>query len=373
MLPPNSQSLDNLPTGRHVVVVGAGVVGCATAYRLARSGFAVTLIERDAIAAHASGNNAGNLNPLHGTPPALVPAMLEAFEMHATMRAELAQLGCHGFSVLPVKRVHLGHTDSDRRHLEETAALCNSVDGFSATWLDRDSLRQLEPRLAPDINFAVLVDGGLSIDSYAFTRSLAAAAEQLGAAILSTTVTGIEMQADRLLAVDTNQGRVPCDEAVFATGPWVTPTMAWLGIDIAVEPVKGELLLVRLPEDAPLYDFTFGSACLYRRRDNEIWIGGTTVSCGLNAAPTPEAREFLLDGAARIMPEIRRGTLLGHVAALRPMSVSKTSASKASIACRARGWQNVYIANGGGAKGVLLSAEIAAGIRDLLLDGNSLR
>ena len=62
------------------------------------------------------------------------------------------------------------------------------------------------------------------------------------------------------------------------------------------------------------------------------------------------------------MPAIRDAKLLDHIAGLRPMT-----ASNMPIACRADGWQNVYIANGGGSKGVLLSVGIARKIRDLLL------
>ena len=57
----------------HVVVVGGGIIGCAVAFALARSGLRITLVEPDPFGAHASGNNPGNLNPFLNTPPALVP------------------------------------------------------------------------------------------------------------------------------------------------------------------------------------------------------------------------------------------------------------------------------------------------------------
>ena len=85
--------------------------------------------------------------------------------------------------------------------------------------------------------------------------------------------------------------------------------------------------------------------------------------CGFEAVPTTAAKKSLLDRAARIMPSIARATLLDHIAALRPMS-----RTNGPIAARARGWDNVYVANGGGSKGVLLSVGIARRIRSLLLD-----
>jgi glycine oxidase len=350
---------------RHIAVVGGGVIGCAIAYQLARGGLHVSLIERDAVAAHASGRNAGCLNPLHGTPPALVPFALEAFRIHKEIRAELEQLGCANYVPLPVKRVHLADDEADRRRLEEVATLF-TTEGFSSQWLDRDDLRRIEPRLAPDIAFGVLTEGNLTVDGNDFTRSLADAAVQLGVKILHRQALGVVVSGDRVTGIKTAEGILSCDEVVLATGPWVADTNSWLGTNLAVEPVKGEILLMRLEGEAPCYDFTWGLTSLYRRRANQVWVGVTMKNCGFDTTPTAEAKDSLLERASRIMPSITRATLLDHVAALRPMTPSATP-----IACRADGWQNVYVANGGGSKGILLSVGIASRICNLLLNSCS--
>jgi glycine/D-amino acid oxidase-like deaminating enzyme len=353
---------------RHVVVVGGGVVGCATAYQLARAGLTVTLIERDGIAAHASGSNAGNLNPLHATPPALVPFALESFRLHEEIRAELTQLGCAKYVARPVKRIHLGFEEADRTRLDETARLFESNHGFSSAWLDSNDLRRIEPRLSPDARFGLLTEGSLSLDSYDFTHSLADGAVKLGATVLHDAVSGVAACGQQVTGVRTAKGLVACDDMILATGPWVSDTESWLGISLAVEPVKGEILLMRLRQGTPRYDFTWELTTLYRRRENEVWLGITMQKCEFDCRPTAEAKESLLNRAARMMPAIRDARLLDHIAALRPMTPSHQP-----LAARAEGWQNVYIANGGGSKGVLLSVGIARKIRDLLLcDGRQL-
>ena len=351
---------------RHVAVVGGGVMGCAIAYQLARSGLHVSLIERDAIAAHASGRNAGCLNPLHGTPPALVPFALEAFRIHKEIRAELEQLGCANYVPLPVKRVHLAHDEADRQRLEEIATLFGTTEGFSSQWLDPDDLRRIEPRLGPDVAFGVLTEGNLTVDGHDFTCSLADAAVQLGVKILHRQALGVIVSGDSVTGIKTPEGILPCDEVVLATGPWVADPNSWLGIKLAVEPVKGEILLMRLEGKPPCYDFTWGLTSLYQRRANQVWVGVTMKNCGFDATPTAEAKNSLLERASRIMPSITRATLLDHVGALRPMTPSATP-----IACRVDGWQNVYVANGGGSKGILLSVGIASRICNLLLNSCS--
>ena len=47
-----------------ILVVGGGIIGCATAYELAKAGCAVTLLERATPGAEASGAAAGLLSPL---------------------------------------------------------------------------------------------------------------------------------------------------------------------------------------------------------------------------------------------------------------------------------------------------------------------
>lgn len=351
---------------RRVAVIGGGVVGCATAYQLTRDGFEVTLLERDAIAAHASGRNAGNLNPLQGTPPALVPFALEAFRLHARIQEELAELGCARCVAFPMGRLYLGYEEADRPRLEAIAGLFASAAGFSSKWLPREHLRRIEPRLADDTLFGVLAEGNRTIDGYEFTRSLAEGASRLGCSVLRMPVSDLSTRGDRVTGINTPDGVIACDELVLATGPWTAEVHSWLGVVIPVEPLKGEILLMRTSRPPPACDLTWDDTSIYRRGEGEVWIGTTMKQCGFDERPTAEARDTLLSRAARMMPELEEATVQQHMAALRPMS-----RSNAPIAARVPGWQNAYIANGGGSKGLLLSVGIGRAIVELLTNGRT--
>src|SRR3954451_5862438 len=166
---------------QHVVVVGGGAIGCSTAYLLARAGFAVTLLERDRIAAHASGRNAGNLSPIHGALPALISLTLEAFRLHAGVYAELGQLGFANYAITPLKRLHLAFDAADLQHLEQTAEGFKSAKGFSSAWIERDDLRRIVPAIPPEVEVGLLTEGNATLDGEDFCRSLATAAQHLGA------------------------------------------------------------------------------------------------------------------------------------------------------------------------------------------------
>jgi glycine/D-amino acid oxidase-like deaminating enzyme len=349
-------------SGRRVVVVGGGVVGCAVGYFLARAGLGVTLVERDAIAAHASGRNAGNLNPLHRTPKQDLALALEALTLHREIAVELTEIGCGGYVLTPTLRVHLGCGEADRAELVATAALFSATAGFSASWLNRAELLAIDQRLAPAVAFGVVTTGNLTVDAGDLTRSLAAAMRRLNGQVIKGTVSGIMAASGRVTGVRIGDHVLPCDEVVFATGPWVADVEAWLGVNLGIEPVKGEMLLVRLPGGAPTHDFHLAEAALYRRGHDEVWIGGTTERRGFDVAPSDQARRDLLQGAARIMPQVIDAEVLDHVAALRPMA-----GSGSPITARASGWANAYFANGGGAKGVLFSVTIARTVRDMLI------
>jgi glycine oxidase len=350
-----------------VVVVGGGVIGCSVAYQLAKAGATTTLIERDPIGSHASGRNPGNLNPLLGAEPGLVPLALESLRLHRALAYDLAPLGCTSYRIEPVRRLLVAFGDADRAELDRVEREIAPYPGFATRRLNGRELRSIEPRLSEAIREGLLIEGNESLDSLTFTRALAEAAQDSGASFVRARATGVRQDGSRAVrAVSTESGEHPCDALVLATGPWVSETRDWLGIDLPVEPVKGEMLRMRLRGGNITHDFTHGLISLYRRGDDEAWVGVTRERCGFDETPTERGRQALLDGAARIMPAVRGATLVEAFAALRPATTTGLP-----IVGRAPGWDNVFVANGGGIKGMLLSTGIGIAIRDLIVAGKT--
>jgi glycine oxidase len=347
-----------------VVIVGGGVFGCCAAYELARSGARVSLIERDAIGTHASGRNPGNLNPILGAAPELVPFALESLRLHHELAKELATRGKASYALEPVRRVLLAFDAKDEDEFDPVERAFAGHASFATARLRAEALREVEPRLAAIVRGGLLIEGNYSLDSRAFHLAIAAAAQDAGVELVGTSATGVTSDAATASAVHTASGDHVCDALVLATGPWVAETRAWIGVDLPVAPVKGEMLRLRLRGRNISYDFTHGLISLYRRGDDEVWVGVTREQAGFDESATESGRRILIDGAARIMPAIRDAQMIEHLAALRPMPRSTLP-----IVSRAAGWNNVYIANGGGIKGMLLATGVGAAIRDLIVNG----
>jgi len=348
-----------------VVIIGAGIFGCCAAYALARAGAHALLIERDPIGAHASSRNPGNLNPVLGSVPALVPFALESFRLHQELAAAIGP-GTPPYALEPVKRVLVAFDDEDEAELDSVARAFAGLPSFATSRLSAASVRAIEPRLTPGIRCALLIEGNYSFDSAAFHLAISAAARDAGADLVQASATGIATRGEAVTHVDTVAGRHRCDALVLATGPWVAETREWLGLHLPVAPVKGEMLRLRLRGRALSHDFTHGLISLYRRGEEEVWLGVTREEVGFDESPSEAGRRALLDGAARILPEIRDADVIEHLAALRPLTRSALP-----IVGRAPGWNNVYVANGGGIKGMLLSAGVGVAIRDLILSGTT--
>jgi glycine/D-amino acid oxidase-like deaminating enzyme len=121
---------------------------------------------------------------------------------------------------------------------------------------ERASLRTIQARLA-SAGEGLLIEGNYSLDSRAFHLAIAAAARDTGAELVRASATGIAARGGLVTQVHTTAGSLPCDALVLATGPWVAETREWIGVDLPVTPVKGEMLRLRLRERSSLF-FTHG-------------------------------------------------------------------------------------------------------------------
>jgi glycine oxidase len=362
-----------------VVIIGGGVAGCAVAYYLAQAGVKVTVIESQGIGMQASGYSAGGLNPLQGAqiPGPLGPLAIESFRLHRGLWDRLREdtgIDCQGRIISLVK---VALDESELPELQETVDLFAAArqDGFSARWLDSKEVRELEPRLAQGVLRGVCAQGNAALDSYLLTLALARSAERLGANFrtgqargLRPSVEGLRHGSGRATAVVLADGEVACGQVVLAMGPWSREAEAWLGVSIPVEPLKGEILRLRLSLEGPAlaHDFSGGGGSLHPKPDGLVWCGTTEERRGFDKQPSASAKETIWRAASRLMPSAAQGRLVNHTACLRPVTPDWLP-----ILGQAPGWDNVYLCTGAGKKGVLLAPGMGQAVADLVTQGRT--
>jgi len=300
------------------IVIGGGVIGCATAWELARAGAEVVLVERDAVGAHASSAAAGMLAPIAesgGGGPLLELGLRAQLELERSC-AELREVtGIDpGLSRCGSLRV------ASEASAAEMRGLAAQLSDLDCSWIDPEQLYKREPQLAPGFAGGLWSPRESCVDAGLLTRAFAAAAERRGAQIREgVAAQGLLVAGDRITGVRTSEGAMIAEAVVLATGSWAGASEAWTGIALPVEPIKGQMLALESPTPAP-NSILWGDGGVYLvpRSDGTLRVGATAERAGFDARPTAAGLSALLAGAASLLPDIGRCRFLRTWAGLRP-------------------------------------------------------
>ena len=345
-----------------IVVIGAGVAGCATAYYLAREGLPVTIVERESAAFGASGYAVGLLNPLTGTgvPGPMEAMCLFSYQAHLALWDELEEQSGVDFQPELIPHLELMLTEEDSERAPGLIARWGGVPGFSAQWLDGDEVLRLEPRVNGSVHGAILLEGFAALDSRSFTLALLEAARAHGAVLVEGEVIGLGVDS-----VTLRDGVIGCDAVVLAAGPWAGEASGWLGFDLPVGPLKGQIVHLQ-QMDPPLWKHMMGPAQIASKMDGLVWLGATEEHEGFDNRTTGKARDILVERAVRIVPSLANQPIVGQTSCLRPVAPDRLP-----IIGRVPGRDNVYLAAGLEKKGILIAPSIGRAIADLVIKGET--
>jgi len=296
------------------------VIGCAVAYRLAREGLAVTLLEGGEIGAQASGAAAGMLAPASEAegPGPLLRLGLESLALYPAWAAELrARSGIDP----ELERCGVLRVAESPQTAEALARHATALPEAELTWLDAAALRAAEPALAPGLAGALLAPGEAHVRTPLLVRALAAAAAGAGARLeAGTPVVGLLRDGARVTGVATARGPEPAGAVVLCTGSWTAGAAAWVEPAFAapVVPVRGQIVALDAPRP-PLARIVWGEgAYLVPRRDGSVAVGATVERVGFDCRVTAEGVRALLAGACALAPALAGASFRGAWAGLRP-------------------------------------------------------
>lgn len=303
---PNDAS-QHLPS---TIVIGAGVIGLALAWRLAQAGCRVSVYDRGEAGHGASWAAAGMLAAAAETEPgeeALLSLTRESQRLWPEFARELeAATGLPvGYRDEGTLVVALNRDDAETlRHSYEFQRRL----GLDLQWLSAFEARRREPHLKPGVAAAVFSPADHQVDNRCLAHALVAACRGAGVALYEhCAVREVLFAGGRAAGVATERGDVRADIVVLAAGAW---SREIAGIPPAhlppVRPIKGQMLALQMDPRAPLLRHVVWAPRSYMvpRSDGRLIVGGTVEERGFDTALTAGGMLALLEGAWRAVPAI---------------------------------------------------------------------
>lgn len=301
------------------VIAGAGVIGLSLAYELAERGAPgdrIALLDSGPPARQASWAGAAILppprDPLSALSQRLYSPWTHRLREETGIDSGYWQCGAFRLAFDAAEREILEAAAADwRRHGVEVAALSGAEIARQEPLLAGAGSRALAAYLLPE---------EAQIRSPRFTRALLAACRARGVEIReSTPVTGIAREGSRIAGFSTPTGPVEGDAFVVAAGAWSAGLLAPLGIDLPVRPVRGQIVLFRLPGTVHLRRIVWaGARYLVPRQEGLVLAGSTEEEVGFDARTTVQGAGELIDFALHLAPGLRAAAFETAWAGLRP-------------------------------------------------------
>jgi glycine/D-amino acid oxidase-like deaminating enzyme len=342
-----------------VAVVGAGIVGAATAFELARRGVDVALLDRGEVSGGTTGLGEGNVlcsDKDAGPELALTVAGLRLYdelEERLGARARIRRKGA-----LIVHRARESWAGEPAR-LERVRSA-----GADGRLVDVAELRAMEPQLTGAVEGASFFAGDLQCDPRAIARALAEAVARVETGV---TVEAIEVADARVTGLRTSAGSLSCGAVVIAAGPWSRVLAEAAGLALPLEPRKGQLVRLRAPRRDERfirhkvieggYLASVASAEAGRQVttvvettwEGDVLVGSSRERRGFDLDVDEVVNRAMLERAAALVPALRALTIDSAWAGLRPWLPDHLPAIGASGAV-----EGLWLATGHEGAGVAL-------------------
>ncbi len=348
-------------TSKSVIICGGGIVGLSCAYYLARDGWSVTVVERNAEGADSCAQgSAGYVSPSHVVPlaapgmvwnglkwmlssksPFYIKPRLDADLLRwgwlfarsctreHTVRAapvlrdlsltgrrlfvELAALTANAFELRQEGLLNLCKTQQCLDHESHGLARLANELGVEARVLDARQTAELEPGARMDVAGSVYFPVDAHITPRKFMPALVTLLGQMGVTFQwNTSVNGWRVEGGRVGAVSTTSGELRADEFVLAAGSWSPDMTRGLGIRLPLQAGKGYSLTIPKPR----FKLT-KSLILTERRvaatpmGDQLRFGGTMEISGINDRIRPERVQQIIDAVPVYFPDFTPADFAG--------------------------------------------------------------
>jgi glycine oxidase len=288
------------PTGNvvDVAVIGAGVIGLMTAIELADAGLQVALFDQQRLGRESSWAGGGILAPLH---PWLHPPALHQLHQHSLQL--YPQWIDRLITQTQIDPEHYACGMTVLQHGEQAVHLRNWItqSGWQHHWQDDvlhlpDHANICNPQLLKGLRQLVSQQPLITVHEYAEVLNIESA------------------------AVITAQQKIACQHQVVAAGAWSGVLAQRLGFSLDVFPVKGQMLLMDVPNPPLTQMIMVEDHYLIPRKNGQIVVGSTVEAIGFDVLPSAAAYAQLKQTAENLYPPLAKTQILAQWCGLRPGS-----------------------------------------------------
>ncbi len=238
-----------------VIIIGGGVIGCATAYYLAKEGTSVIVLEgSDHIGNGGSSRNGGGVRQSGRDPRELPLAMYGIRTLWPHLSEEL-ETDCEYHQD---GNLRLGKTEKHREILEGLADRARAC-GLDVRMIDGDEVRRINPHLSHEVTVASWCPTDGHANPLTTTLGFYKMARRLGARFITgEPVTELRTVKGKIRKVITPNNVYEGEQVLVAAGLHSREILGTVGIDV---PMDGSLLEALVTEaEAPMFDQMLGTA-----------------------------------------------------------------------------------------------------------------
>ncbi|MCL4449126.1 MAG: glycine oxidase ThiO [Actinobacteria bacterium] len=355
-----------------VCIIGAGVIGLSSAWRLSNAGFRVSIID-PAIGHGASWVAAGMIAPVteaYYGEESLLKLSLVSADSWPDFAEELQQATSMSIQYLQSGILMVGKDADDMAVINELAEFQQSL-GLQSERLSAREVHKAEPLLASDVQGGILTKVDAQVDNRLLVQALVSACNRSKVSFIHQMVREIKSvkgRVERLLLQDGTE--ILADKVVLAAGSWSSsiqgvPSELW---DL-IRPVKGEILRLKVPDPLSVLSHIVrgvakgGVIYVVPRQSREIVVGATTYEKGFDTSVQAESVYTLLRDARMLVPSVCQAQFNQAAAGFRPGTPDNAPiVGRTSI-------EGVFVATGHYRSGILLTPLSAMAVTELLTTG----
>ncbi|GEN46623.1 NAD(P)/FAD-dependent oxidoreductase [Alkalibacillus haloalkaliphilus] len=349
------------------IIIGAGILGAATAYSLVQQGEDVVLVDAD-FRGKATKAGAGIVCPWVGArkdPDLYELAKVSAIDYPALiddLRADEA--GVTGY--YKCGALALANTESELEALYEEAVRKRKETDFvgDVEKLTNSEARKMFPPLQNDCS-AVYVSGGARVDGDLLTQALVRAFVNRGGQLLEEEVE-LESRGDEVF-VRTRDGVLDADQVIVSAGAWSKKLLEQVDVSIVLEPQRGQIAHLRAEgEDTKDWPVVLPQSSHYMLAfdDGRVVFGATReADSGFDYRLTAGGVQEVLDEGLAVAPGLADATLEEVRIGFRPMGPDQKP-----LLGKISSYSNLIVATGLGPSGLTIGPFVGKMTAKLAID-----